>query len=319
MGGSPILPLDPIHQVLERLRCRAEAEEHRLASARDHIPVWGPLGLVLATPLTVCLVVLGKHVPGLEFLGTLLADTTALAPEHGYYQRLLARDLSEAADLIERHIRTESPRSVYDALLLPALNDAERDRLEGRLSPDEETAVIDATRELLSDAAESIRGLTPEPPAVPDGPPLPGPREPLRVLGYAANGVADELALAMLAHLLDDLPIHVEMIGARLQASELLALVHTQGVSVVCFADLPPSPSSKTRYLVKRLRAALPDVRILVGRWGPPALADESTQVLRESGASLVASTLLETRTYLAGLVEIPRMPAPETHIGHAA
>ena len=178
-----------------------------LASVAFWTWLWGPLGLVLATPLTVCLVVLGKHVPGLEFLGTLLADTPALAPEYGYYQRLLARDQSEAADLIERYIKTESPRSVYDALLLPALNYAERDRLEQRLSPDEETAVIDATRELLSDAAESIRGLNPEPPALPDGPPLPGPREPLRVLGYATNGVADELALAMLAHLLDDLPI----------------------------------------------------------------------------------------------------------------
>ena len=289
-----------------------------LASVAFWTWLWGPLGLVLATPLTVCLVVLGKHVPGLEFLGMLLADTPALAPEYGYYQRLLARDQSEAADLIERYIKTESPRSVYDALLLPALNYAERDRLEQRLSPDEETAVIDATRELLSDAAESIRALNPEPPAPPDGPPLPGPREPLRVLGYATNGAADELALAMLAHLVDDLPIGVE-IRARLNASELLSLVQAERFAVVCLADLPPSPPSKTRYLVKRLHAALPDVRILVGRWGPSALADESTQVLRESGATLVASTLLETRTYLAGLVEIPRIQIPETTGAHAA
>ena len=125
--------------------------------------LWGPLGLLMATPLTVCLVVLGKHVPGLEFVGMLMADTPALAPEFGYYQRLLARDQGEAADLIEQHIKTEAPRSVYDALLLPALNYAERDRLEQRLSLEEETAVIDATRELLSDAAESIRRLQPEP------------------------------------------------------------------------------------------------------------------------------------------------------------
>ena len=284
-----------------------------LASVAFWTWLWGPLGLLMATPLTVCLVVLGKHVPGLEFVGTLLADTPALAPEYGYYQRLLARDQSEAADLIERHIKTEPPRSVYDALLLPALNYAERDRLEQRLSPDEETAVIDATRELLSDAAESIRRLNPEPPAPPDDPPLPGPREPLRVLGYATNGVADELALAMLAHVLDDLPIAVEITKTRMQASELVSLVHEQGFSVVCIADLPPSPPSKTRYLVKRLRAALPEVRILVGRWAPSALADESTQVLRDTGANLVASTLMETRTYLAGLVEIPRIPVPET------
>ena len=131
-----------------------------LASVAFWTWLWGPLGLVLATPLTVCLVVLGKHVPGLEFLGTLLADTPALAPE---YVPAPAGPRSErAADLIERHIKTESPRRA-DALLLPALNYAERDRLEQRLSPDEETAVIDATRELLSDAAESIRGLNPEP------------------------------------------------------------------------------------------------------------------------------------------------------------
>ena len=284
-----------------------------LASVAFWTWLWGPLGLLMATPLTVCLVVLGKHVPGLEFVGTLMADTPALAPEHGYYQRLLARDQAEAADLIERHIKTEPHRSVYDALLLPALNYAERDRLERRLSPEEETAVIDATRELLSDAAESIRRLNPAPLEAPDQQSLPGPREPLRVLGYAANGVADELALAMLAHVLDDLPIAVEITRTRMQASELVSLVHERGFSVVCIADLPPSPPSKTRYLVKRLRAALPEVRVLVGRWAPSALADESTQVLRDTGANLVASTLVESRTYLAGLVEIPRIPVPET------
>ena len=272
--------------------------------------LWGPLGLLMATPLTVCLVVLGKHVQGLEFVGLLMADTPALAPEYGYYQRLLARDQSEAADLIERHITTETPRSVYDALLLPALNYAERDRLEQRLSLEEEAAVVDATRELLADAAESIRRLQPAiPPDV--GPTLPEPRKPLRVLGYPTNGSADELALQMLAQLIDDLPIAVEITKARLLGSELVSLVQTGGISIVCLADLPPSPASKTRYLVKRLHAALPDVRILVGRWAPSALADESTHALREAGASLVASTLAETRAYLGGLVEIPRVPHP--------
>jgi predicted PurR-regulated permease PerM len=290
-----------------------------LASVAFWTWLWGPLGLLLATPLTVCLVVLGKHVPGLGFVGTLLADTPVLAPEYSYYQRLLARDQGEAADLIDRYIKTESPRSVYDALLLPALNYAEHDRLERRLSPDEETSVIDATRELLSDAAESIRRLRPEPPPPPDGAPRPQPREPLRVLGYPTNGAADELALAMLAQVVDDLPVRVEIVETRLQASALLSLVQAQGFSVVCLADLPPSPPSKTRYLVKRLHAALPDLRILVGRWAPPGLADESTQALRETGATLVASTLLETRTYLHRLVDMPRIPVPATTTANAA
>jgi predicted PurR-regulated permease PerM len=271
--------------------------------------LWGPLGLLMATPLTVCFVVLGKHVPGLEFVGTLMADRPALAPEHGYYQRLLARDQSEASDLIEQYVKTESPNSVYDVLLLPALNYAERDRMELRLSPEEEQVVIDATRDLLSDTAEFIARFHSPVVAADDAPERPAPREPLRVLGYAANGAADELALAMLGQLIADLPIEVEVTTTRMQANDLVSLVRERGVSVVCVADLPPSPSSKTRYLVKRLRAAFPELRILVGRWAPPGLADDGTQTLRDAGANHVGSTLAQTREYVGGLEEIPRIP----------
>lgn len=275
--------------------------------------LWGPLGLLMASPLTVCIVVLGKHVPGLAFVGMLMDDTSALAPEYSYYQRLVARDLSEAAELIDRHIKTGPPESVFDALMLPALSYTERDRLELRLSEEEEAAVIEATRELVSDAAESIRRHvdTGPPSASADG--SLGPREPLAALGYAVNGVADEAALSMLAHLLDDLPIAMEITGVHMQASELLSLVRDRKFAVVCFADLPPGPASKTRYLVKRLRSALPDLRIAVGRWGPSALADESPQALLDAGANHVASLLVDSRNYLSGLLEMPRIPVPDT------
>ena len=278
--------------------------------------LWGPLGLLMATPLTVCLVVLGKHVPGLSFIGTLMADTPALAPEYTYYQRLLARDPSEAADLIDKHVKTQTTSSVYDALLLPALNYAERDRLERRLSVEEETVVIESTRELLTDAAQSIKNAQSAEAADPVTPAeLPGPRAPLRVFGYAVNGPADELALTMLSHSIDELPIEIEVVNARLLASELVSLVREKGVSIVCLADLPPSPPTKTRYFVKRLHDALPELRIIVGRWAPTALADESVQPLKDAGATLVATTLADTRTYLEGLVEIPRVPAPEPEL----
>lgn len=280
--------------------------------------LWGPLGLLMATPLTVCLVVLGKHVPGLEFLGTLMADLPALAPEDAYYQRLLARDQSEAADLIDTYTKGETPRGVYDALLLPALNYAERDRLEARLSDEEEAAIIDATRELIADAAETIRRLpaaaastdsaasAPAPSdtvtlAPPAGSP-PAPPPPITVLGCAVNGVADELALVMLRHLVEQSRITIEINSSRLLASDLIALVEEHKYSVVCVADLPPSPSSKSRYVVRRLRSALPHLRIVAGRWAPAGLADETTTVLRQSGANQVHTSLLETSEYLNGL-----------------
>lgn len=259
--------------------------------------LWGPLGLLMATPLTVCLVVLGKHVPGLTLIGVLMADSPALAAEYGYYQRLLARDLGEAADIIEAHLKGESPRSVFDALLLPALNYAERDRILGTLSEAEEASVIEATRELTIDAADAIALQRPAQEA---------PREPLAVLGFAINGPADEVALEMLARVSDDPPFAIEIVGTRLHASALIALVKKRGATVVCLADLPPSVPSKTRYLVKRLSAAAPDLHIVVGRWAPPELADESTQKLREAGATFVGSTLEETAAYLRGLESNP-------------
>ena len=277
--------------------------------------LWGPLGLLMASPLTVCLVVLGKHVPGLAFVGMLMDDTPALAPEYGYYQRLLARDQSEAAELIDSHIKTETPASVYDALLLPALCYAERDRLEHRLSSEEEAAVIDATRELISDAAETIRRTRGDG-ATRRGLPIPRSWDRASRCAHWATqstGAPIEVALAMLAHLLDDLPIAMEITGTRMQAAELVSLVEDRKFSVVLFADLPPSSSSKTRYLVRRLRSALPELRIAVGRWGPPALADESSQTLLDAGANHVASLLIESREYLGGLVEVPRLPGPDT------
>jgi hypothetical protein len=270
--------------------------------------------LLMASPLTVCLVVLGKHVPALSFVGLLMDDSPALAPEYGFYQRLVARDQSEAAELLDNHIKTEPPASVYDALLLPALSYAERDRLEHRLSPEEEAAVIEAARELIADAAEfTRRQASAASPAADSESSVLGPREPLRVLGYAVNGPGDEVALAMLACLLIDLPITMEITGTRMQVAELVSLVRDRHFSVVCFADLPPSATSKTRYLVRRLRSALPGLRIAVGRWGPAALADDSSQPLLDAGADHVATLLVDSRRYLDGLLEMPRVSVPDT------
>jgi hypothetical protein len=268
--------------------------------------LWGPLGLILATPLTVCLVVLGKHVPGLEFVEILMTAAPPLSDDAAYYLRLLARDQSEASDRIERYQKSNPSGSVYDALLLPALNHAERDRLEGRVTAEEETAVIDATRELVADvlasSALAAAGSAPEP--------AEGTRPRLAGLAYPANGAADELALHMLDQLLADTGVSLDIVSSRLMSSEVLALMRTERYRFLCIADLPPSTPSKTRYLVKKLGLSLPGVPILVGRWAPPGLADESHAALLEAGASHVASTLMETRERLMELALVALAPA---------
>jgi hypothetical protein len=261
--------------------------------------LWGPLGLLMATPLTVCLVVLGKHVPGLKFLGTLLSDAPALMPESNYYQRLLARDQAEAVDIVERFVKSDAGNSVFDTMLIPALNFAERDRLVGLLSAEEEAAVIETTREVLDVLAPDPAAAAAQGSGV------------VRVFGYAANGTGDELALRMLAQFLADLPVAIDIATPRVLASDLTEHVRSHDYSVVCIADLPPSSSTRTRYLVKKLRAALPGVRITVGRWAHASLSDEGTQQLMDAGASHVAGSLMDTRKYLAepahvGVVEVP-------------
>ena len=127
---------------------------------------------------------MSKHVPGLQFLNQLMSDVPALSAEASYYQRVIAGDQAEAAEVIDRYVKEEASDSVYDAMLVPALNYAERDRIEERLLPHEEAAVTETTSELLELLSEGQQV-----PVNRDGS--------LRVLGYAVNGNADELALRM--------------------------------------------------------------------------------------------------------------------------
>ena len=269
--------------------------------------LWGPIGLLLATPLTVCLVVVGKHVPGFEFVATLMADTPPLETNVRYYQRILARDAAEAADILEAHASEHGSLSVFDGLMLPALTSAERDRMDGRLSSEEEAAVIEMTRELLDDAALLI-GKSP-PPATNDR--ASAESTSTTVLAYPAGGDADLLALRMLTQLVSDLPLVIDIRSTRMLASELVNEVRRSGVRIVCIADLPPSAPSKTRYLVRRLRSALPDLKILVGRWGPSEFIDEALEPLSSAGADFVGTTLSETREHLRSLAAHATVTSP--------
>lgn len=269
--------------------------------------LWGPVGLLLATPLTVCLVVIGKHVRGFEFVATLMADTPALKSDLRFYQRLLARDAAEAAEIMEAHATAQGPLAIFDELMLPALNRAERDRIDGRLSAEEEAAVIELTRELLEDAAllvDATRPITA---------PATSTEAVVRVpiLAYPASNEADVLALRMLAQLTTDLPIDFEIRSTRMLASELVDDVRRSGVRIVCIADLPPSAPAKTRYLVRRLRSAIPELKVVVGRWATAEFADDTLTPLREAGADVVSATLADTREQLRSLLPQAAVTTP--------
>jgi predicted PurR-regulated permease PerM len=264
--------------------------------------LWGPLGLIMATPLTVCLAVLGRHVPGLGLVTTLLSDHPVLEAPLRFYQRLLAGDQEEAAEIVDAHLKSPAFISAYDAVVVPALAYAERDRMEGTLSLEEESAVVTAASELVEEVAATMG--TPDRRA-------PAARERMRVLGWPARGDADVLALRILDHVLGPGPVTLDVLDRSLSTFEVIQLVRERACGAVCIADVPPCPPARARHLVKRLRAAQPDLKILVGRWGPDVLQDEeANQSLRVAGADHVGVAVHETAAELRQHADLATPPS---------
>jgi predicted PurR-regulated permease PerM len=276
-----------------------------LVAAAFWAALWGPIGLLLAAPLTVCLIVMGKHVPGLKFLEVLLSDAPALGPAARYYQRLLAGDRDEANLLIEEHMRDHPPEAVPDEVLLPALVRAQSDRSAGEITSEEEKFIFEATGELLDDFLAHVGPVNLE--AGGEKPPSVGGREgpdrlDVRVVGCPARDEADRLALRMLEQVLQPLGADVEVVPPRVLLGEARGAEPRRPPDVIVIADLPPGGLTEARQLCRRLRARYPEARILVGRWGEPDDVEGAREHLKAAGADAVAVSLLETRRQLLEL-----------------
>jgi predicted PurR-regulated permease PerM len=268
--------------------------------------LWGPIGLVLSSPLTVCLVVLGKYVPQLKFLDVLLGDEAPLDALDTFYQRLLARDQDEATQLILTQVKTASPEQVYDDFLVPALNSARRDRDRDDLTESDEQFVLQATREILEDLGERREAATQAEEAIhaEDRGQASAPIR-LRVLACPAHDQADRLALEMLRQLLDPAKWIVDVANVEMLTADLVAQMAKQAPALVCIGALPPGGLAHTRYLCKKLRARFPEVKIVVGRWGLTGSVEANREQLQDAGADLTATTMLETRSQLNSLLPI--------------
>ncbi|HXG04747.1 MAG TPA: AI-2E family transporter, partial [Candidatus Binatia bacterium] len=257
--------------------------------------LWGPLGLVLAMPLTVCLVVLARHVPGLDSLAVLLSDEPALPAGLAYYQRLLAGDREEAEELVEERLQAEPRERVWDGVVVPALIEARRDRVRGRLSEDELRGVVAATREIVEEVSAPLEAPLEAPVGLP----------PVAVLGCPARDAADETALLMLRQVLNPRMVALDVLAPGLLAAEVVERAVRERPALICIAALPPGGTARVRYLIKRLRARVPDLRILVGRWGATEDLEPERRLLTEAGADDVAATLTATRDQLLALFPV--------------
>ncbi|MDB4981524.1 MAG: putative permease, partial [Myxococcales bacterium] len=253
--------------------------------------LWGPVGLVLSTPLTVCLVVLGKHVPRLAFLGVLLGDEPALEPQLVLYQRLLAGDEEEAQDILETQLEAGPRAQVFDEIVIPALLLAGRDRARHEISDADHQFVVRTTRALIDAFPSADDAATP---GAADG----APREPAprRLLGVSTRSLTDEIIWEMLAQLFDPKQVVVQSVGSAYLAADVTATAEAQAPDVICITSIPPGGLAQARYICRRLRAKFPTTPIVVIRPGVQARNRESAESLTADGATSVVFTLQDAQ-----------------------
>ncbi len=240
--------------------------------------IWGPIGLLLSVPLTVCLVVVGSHVPNLKFLAVLLGDEPVLLPSAHYYQRLLAGDENEAREVLENYLREKPLEDLYDSVMIPALVLAEQDRHQDSL---DETTVrfIDRTsKELVEELAFRHERNGDHPPATngaaADAKAHPAesigparlPVPPKNILCVPVRDDADETAAIMLCHLLERAGHFARTVPVR-KVDEMLAEVSRMKPDIVYLSGVPPYALSYARGVYKKLRSQQPRLRILIGVW----------------------------------------------------
>jgi predicted PurR-regulated permease PerM len=261
--------------------------------------LWGSTGLVVATPLTVCLLVFAKHIPALEFLWVLMGDEPVVSPDVVLYQRLLADDADEASDLVEAALAEPRPRErVYDEMVLPALALAARDHALGRIDAGELQGVVRGARELIEGLDAESTGEAEH-----------------RVFAAPARGELDTVPLLMLRDVLAPLRIALEVASPELLSAEIVERARRHGDDVVVIGALPPGGLAQARYLCKRLRAGVPDTRIVAGRWAGAEQQEVARQAREAVGTDVVGTSLTETRDLVQQLVRVRTEPAP----GHAA
>lgn len=263
--------------------------------------LWGPLGLVLSTPLTVCLVVLGRHVPQFEFLDVLLGNAPVLEPHARVYQRLLAGDPDEAADYAEDYLEDAYLVDFYEKVGIPALLLAEQDRQRGVMTEERQSLFARSAAALvedLEDNADEEEDEEGEEPRTDNGgkPTIELPDgEGRTLMAIGGRGFLDDAASNMVAQVLSiegaevGRASHAELVSRRVSALPL------DGVETVILTYLNPDSVSTARYLVRRLKRTRPELR--VGLFMPGIAESEEgriEQITQSANADFVAATIAD-------------------------
>ncbi len=261
-----------------------------IASAVFWTLLWGPIGLLLATPLTACVLVIGRHIPQLSFLTILLGDEPVLEPAERFYQRLLARDEAEASEYAEQYLEANSLGHLYEQVFMPALSLAEQDRHRDALDAERASFVFEAMLRIVDMLAERPVERAADP--VADD--ATRARLPRRVVILPAHDQADAIAGTLLAKLLEERRFEVVVLPDAL-VGEMVERAAESPDAVVCISAMPPAAALRASYLCKRVRARSPSSQVVVALWNASGDVDKARVRLEAAGAHRIALTLDDT------------------------
>jgi predicted PurR-regulated permease PerM len=262
--------------------------------------LWGPVGLLLSTPLTMCLMVLGRHVEHLQFLEVLLGDQPALALEERFYQCMLADDPDEAAHQAEAFLKDKPLSAYYDEVAIRGLALAQLDVNRGALDHARRVRIKEAVDWVVDDLSDQDDASAPvlELEAT-EVAALPSIRR-TTVLCVAGRGSLDEAAAAMLAQLLAKHGVGARVVPSMAVSVANLPQLDVTGIQVACLSYLEPGSFTNARYLVRRLRRKLPQVWIIDGFWTLTAQEAEEGNALTATHADCIVTTLQQAVEQIA-------------------
>lgn len=239
--------------------------------------LWGPIGMILASPLTVCLAVLGRYVPFLGFLDTLLGDKPTLSVDHRYYQRLLADDEDEASEIIEEHIKDHSIANALDEVIVPALSLARADFRSNKLDEEDHKRITLLTKQILESQrietmvdksqAKENEGNSDLEISAQQNTKNDLPKSIVLAIP-AKNDVSDELMVDMLENIIDSDRIDLIPLPFGVMVSDILKDIEEKSPKLLVILSIPPGGMTHIRYICKRVKTRFPKLRIIVGRLG---------------------------------------------------
>ena len=244
--------------------------------------LWGPVGLLLATPLTVCLVVLGRYLPPLRFLDILLGNQPVLSPQESFYQRLLARDPEEATEQAEEFAKEKSIEAFFDEVAIPALVLAQADSDRGVLAGNHRAVIAEGFAAILDNLAED--GLVEPEESERQGPPI---------ACLAARNELDLAAAWLLQHLLRLRGHHAVVFSPDALSTFNLDRLPLRGVAIVCLSLVSTNSTARARYLVRRIRRRARRARLIIGFWGQDQADFPAVEAIVATAADGVVTSLV--------------------------